>query len=150
MKRLAAVGFAAMLMVAACSPSSSDPRGAVVKFLNAVRASDTLTILRSVTIEAPYTLLADTGIELGTPHADTVMMARFIREITFGGDLYDRWVDKQMVVGDGEFIGTDSAEVEVSFVSRRTGIQYYNKFGLARKGPVWQIYSFKTRKGPSP
>lgn len=139
-----------LLVHAACSPSSSDPRGTVVRFLKAVHTSDTVTILRSVTLEAPYTLLADTGIEIGTPHADTVMMARLIQAITFGGAVYDRWVDKQMVVGDAQMLGRDSAEVEVSFLSRRTGIQYYNKFGLTKRGRVWQIYSFKTQKGPSP
>jgi hypothetical protein len=150
MKRLAGALGLLVLLLAACNPSSSNPRGAVVKFLNAVRASDTLVILRSVTFDAPYTLLSDTGLELGTAHADTVMMARLVRDLTFGGAIYDRWVDKQMVVGDVEMRGDDSAEVEVSFLSRRTGVQYYNKFGLAKRGRAWQIYSFKTRKGPSP
>jgi len=150
MKRFAGVVGLLALLLAACTPSSSDPRGAVVKFLKAVRASDTLAILRSVTFEAPYTLLADTGLEIGTAHADTVMMARLVQALTFGGTTYDRWVDKQMVVGDVQLNEPDSAEVEVSFLSRRTGIQYYNKFGLARRGRVWQIYSFKTQTGPSP
>ena len=150
MKRAAGFVGMTLLFLGACSPSSSDPRGAVVKFLKAVRASDTLAILRAVTFEAPYTLLPDTGIDRGTARADTVMMARLAQALTFGGAVYDRWVDKQMVVGDALPAGRDSAEVEVSFLSRRTGIQYYNKFGLTKRGKVWQIYSFKTQKGPSP
>lgn len=121
-----------------------------MNFLKAVHASDTLTILRSVTLEAPYTLLADTGIVKGTPRADTVMMARLVSALTLGGSLYDRWVDKRMVVGNAQPRGKDSADVEVSFLSQRTGIQYYNKFGLVRQNRVWRIYSFKTQKGPSP
>jgi hypothetical protein len=151
MKRAFACAAAgAILLLGACNPSSTDPRGVVVNFLKAVRASDTLTILRSVTLQAPYTLLLDTGLVQGSARSDTIMMARLISELTLGGNLYDRWVDKQMVVGDAEWHGDDSAEVEVSFLSRRTGIQYYNKFGLVRHDRYWQIYSFKTRKGPSP
>ena len=139
-----------LLFVAACNPSASDPRGAVIKFLNAVRASDTLTILRGVTMEAPYTLLPDTGVDRSTPRADTIMMARLAQALTAGGSVWDRWVDKKMVIGDVDFASEDSASVEVSFLSARTGIQYYNKFGLVQRNGVWQIYSFKTRTGPSP
>ena len=77
-------------------------------------------------------------------------MARLVGALTAGGSLHDRWVNKRMVIGDVEQTADDSAFVEVSFLSQRTGIQYYNKFGLVKRDRIWRIYSFKTQTGPSP
>jgi len=150
MKRIVMFVALAVLLIAACSPSANDPRGAVISFLNAVHSSDTLGILRGVTLKAAYTLLADTGLDTTTARADTVMLARLVQALTSGGSIWDRWVDKRTVIGDVEMRGKDSALVEVSFLSQRTGIQYYNKFGLVKNNNFWQIYSFHTQTGPQP
>ena len=136
-----------LLALAACNPSQRDPRGAVITFLNAVTASDTLGILRSVTMDASYTLLSDTGVDTSTARSDTVIAARLVHELTLGGALYNRWVDKRMVVGAVEFRGDDTALVEVSFLSQKTGVQYYNKFGLVNNKGFWQIFSFRMPTG---
>lgn len=150
MKQIAAALLAAGLLAAACEPSAGDPRGAVISFLNAVHSSDTATILRGVTLDAAYTILPDTGLDTTTARADTVMVARLVQSLTQGGSLWDRWVDKKTVIGEVEMHGKDSALVEVSFLSTRTGIQYYNKFGLVNNHGYWQIYSFRTMRGPIP
>lgn len=150
MKRLVALLVLAALAIAACQPSAGDPRGAVISFLGAVHASDTAAILRGVTLDAAYTILPDTGLDTTSERSDTVMIARLVQSLTSGGKLWDRWVDKRSVIGEVEWIGEDSALVEVSFLSTRTGIQYYNKFGLVNNKGLWQIYSFRTMEGPTP
>lgn len=136
-----------LFSLAACNPSQRDARGAVITFLNAVTASDTLAILRSVTMDASYTLLSDSGVDTSAARSDTIMAARLVHELTLGGTLYNRWVDKRMVVGDVEFRGDDTALVEVSFLSQKTGVQYYNKFGLVNNKGFWQIFSFRMPTG---
>jgi hypothetical protein len=136
-----------LFTLSACNPSQRDPRGSVIAFLNAVTASDTLAILRGITMDASYTLVSDSGVDTSTARGDTVMAARLVHELTLGGALYNRWVDKRMVVGDVELRGDDTALVEVSFLSQKTGVQYYNKFGLVKNRGFWQIFSFRMPTG---
>lgn len=136
------------LTAAACSPTAGDPRGAVVKFLRSVRNADTLSILRGITVKAPYTILPDTGLADAGTRADTIMVARLVQELTIGGGIHKRWLTHRMVVGDSEVHG-DSALVEVTRLDPSRGVQVYNKFGLVVKGGYWQIYSFMTRPGPT-
>jgi hypothetical protein len=138
-----------LLFVAACSPSAGDPRGAVVKFLRAVRNSDTLAILRGITVEAPYTLIPDTGLTVAGPRADTIMVARLLAELSPGGAIHLRWQEQRLVVGNADPRPGDSALVEVTRLDQRQGHRIYNKFGLVNRGGYWQIYSFKTQPGPS-
>lgn len=66
-----------------------------------------------------------------------------LNDLTDSGLTKTRWFSMQRVIGDTQVIG-DSAWVEVSFVDKDKGIQYYNKFGLHRKKDRWKIYSFRT------
>ena len=66
---------------------------------------------------------------------------RILLELT-GGNVKRLWLSKQVIVGRSERRG-DTAGVEVSFVDPETDKQYLTRFGLARKGKTWQIFSFK-------
>ena len=147
-RRLIWLPVLAGLAVSACNPSAGDPRGAVIKFLSAVSSADTLTILRGITVKAPYTILPDTGLADAGTRADTVMVARLIQELSIGGELHKRWQTHRMVVGDAEVRG-DSALVEVTRMDQSRSVRVYNKFGLVANNGYWQIYSFMTRPGPT-
>src|SRR5262245_9785095 len=106
--------LALALLVAACNLSSAPPREAVIKFLRAVKEADTLAILQGFTLEAPYTILPDTGLwPQGDARNDTLMAARLLSELTPGGTVHLRWLSQRMVVGEADVRG-DSAKVEVT------------------------------------
>lgn len=137
------------LLVAACNLSSTEPREAVIKFLGAVKQADTLSILQGFTLEAPYTILPDTGLwPQGDPRNDTLMAARLLAELSPpAGPVYLRWLSQRMVVGVADVHG-DTAKVEVTSLDQIQGTQRYNKFGLVKGRGVWRIYSFGTEPGP--
>ena len=145
-----ALGLALLggLFISACSLSATEPREAVIKFLRAVKVADTLAILQGFTLEAPYTILPDTGLwPEGDARNDTLMAARLLGELSPGGTIHRRWLERRMVVGESEVHG-DSAKVEVTSLDQIKGSQVYNKFGLVRGRGLWRIYSFSTEAGP--
>lgn len=135
-------------LLASCDLSATQPREAVIKFLGAVKVADTLSILQGFTMEAPYTLLPDTGLwPIGDPRNDTLMVARLLGELSPGGQVHSRWLERRLVVGNAEVKG-DSAKVEVTSLDQTRGVQLYNKFGLVKGRGFWKIYSFGTEPGP--
>lgn len=138
----------AALFLSACSVSIAEPRGAVITFLRAVENVDTLAMLRGITLEAAYSIIPDTGLEYAGSSADTVMVARLIKELLPGGELHARWTQQRMVVGNAVMFADDSALVEITRLNQETGDQAYNKFGVVNTHGLWQIYSFKTQTGP--
>jgi len=68
---------------------------------------------------------------------------KLLDDLTNDGLTKTKWFEMQRVIGKTEIKG-DTAFVEVSFISKETNIQYYNKFGLHRKNEQWRIYSFRT------
>ena len=148
MSRTSAIIISATLFVSACAVSTNEPRGAVITFLRAVETLDTAAMLRGITLEAAYSNIPDTGLEYAGTSADTVMVARLIKELLPGGELYARWTEQRMVVGNVELFADDSALVEITRLNQQTGDQAYNKFGVVNNNGLWQIYSFKTQTGP--
>jgi hypothetical protein len=137
-----------IVLVAGCG--SAEPGTAVVNFLRAVEQGDTTAILQSITVEAPYSIILDTGLVDTGARADTVMVVRLLTELLPGGSIHTRWyTGTRMIVGASERIGSDSALVEVTRLDQESSQTIYNKFGLVDRGGLWQIYSFKTRPGPS-
>jgi hypothetical protein len=135
--------------VAACNISTEEPRGAVITFLRAVETLDTAVMLRGITLEAAYSTIPDTGLEYAGTSADTVMVARLIKELLPGGALHARWTQQRMVVGNAVLLSNDSALVEITRLNQETGARVYNKFGIVNQNGLWQIYSFKTQVGPA-
>jgi hypothetical protein len=148
MKQAVGLMLLGLGLLASCSLSSGDPRDAVIKFLNAVNKSDTLSILQGFTLAAPYTILPDTGLwPAGDARNDTLMATRLLGELTPGGTVFKRWKECRMVVGNAEVRG-DSAKVEVTRLDQVKGVQVYNKFGVVKGRGTWRIYSFGTEQGP--
>ena len=83
-----------------------------------------------------YALQMDSVREFRTP--DDIL-----DDLTEGGLTYERWMAMQRIVAnDSITAGGDTAFVEVSFISKETNKQYYNKWGLIKRNGVWKIFSF--------
>lgn len=127
-----------------CSGGGGDtPRDVVIQFFGAMERNERAAL--------PHLLDLRTLMEPGDE--DYALQRRVPRkfyspeeimnDLTDSGTTKTRWFSMQRVVGNTEIKG-DTAFVEVSFVDKEKGIQYYNKFGLHRQKGNWKIYSFKT------
>jgi hypothetical protein len=132
-----------LAMVAGCVSdkfAESDPQQVVVKFMRAVEQDKRADLAHYLDFPAfmghrdTDPTMSDTIREFDNPE-------QILDDFSKGGLTYTRWMAMQRVVGKGEIMG-DTALVEVSFVSKETGKQYYNKWGLRRYGNVWKIFSF--------
>lgn len=128
------------LLAAACA--EAPPDRAVYTFFDAMTQGDANRMAA----------VLDSSVFLGhsgAPELDTLFVGRdfdarrnrILLELT-GGDLKGLWMSKQIIVGRTERQG-DTAGVEVSYVDPETGKQYLTRFGLAKKGESWQIFSFR-------
>lgn len=128
------------LLLAACS--GPPPDRTVYAFFDAMTQGDANRLAA----------VLDSSVFLGrsgAPELDTLFLGadflarrnRILLELT-GGNVKRLWLSKQVIVGRTERRG-DTAGVEVSFVDPESDRQYLTRFGLARKGKTWQIFSFK-------
>jgi hypothetical protein len=134
----------ALIIAGGCAQSGSDsPKETVIKLFGAMERNETATIAHILDIPAlmrirgeDYALTADTPRVFHNP-------MDILDDLTGTGLTKTRWFSMQRIIGETEVRG-DSAFVEVSFISKATNIQYYNKFGLHRENGRWKIHSFKT------
>ena len=128
------------LFLAGCA--EAPPDRAVYTFFDAMRQGDASRMAD----------VLDSAVFLGrsgAPEVDTLFLGRdfearrnrILLELT-GGNLKGLWLSKQVVVGRTERRG-DTAGVEVSFVDSETSKQFLTRFGLAKKGEAWKIFSFR-------
>lgn len=132
-----------LAMVAGCASdkfAEPDPQQAVVKFLRAVEQGKRTDLAHYLDFPA-FIGRSDRDITLSDTIRTFANPEQILDDFSKGGLTYTRWMGMQRVVGKGEIMG-DSALVEVSFVSKESGTQYYNKWGLRRYGDMWKIYSF--------
>lgn len=125
------------------SRGSDSPRDVVIQLFGAMERNERAAI--------PHLLDLRTLMEPGIDDyaLQTKVPRKFfspeemLDDLTDSGLTKTRWFSMQRVIGSAEVVG-DTAWVEVSFVNKDKGIQYYNKFGLHRSKGYWKIYSFKT------
>lgn len=141
---IGAILLTALAMVAGCGGdkyTEPDPQQAVVKFMRAVEQDKRAELAHYLDLPSfigPRTVditMSDTVRQFDNPE-------QVLDDLSKGGLTYTRWMQMQRVVGKGEILG-DTALVEMSFISKETGKQYYNKWGLRRYNGSWKIYSFR-------
>ena len=139
---------AVLLVVWGCSSrtdSEIDARKVVLNFLRAMEKSDTTAVAHYLDFE---TLLAQIGTDYELlPDKPRIFYnpQELVNELVTGGLTHTRWMSMQKIVNKSAE-ANDSALVEVSFMDKDSGTQYYNKFGLRRINAVWKIYSFSVKE----
>jgi len=134
------VALAAMWGCSTDKYAEPDPQQTVVKFLRAVEQNRRADLAHYLDFPA-FIGKHERDITLSDTIRTFTNPEQILDDLSKGGFTYQRWMGMQRVVGKGEIMG-DSALVEVSFVNKETGMQYYNKWGLRRYGNTWKIYSF--------
>ena len=133
-----------LLLIISCGGGENSPREVVIKMFGAMERDDTAALNELLDIPALMEVNTDDyALQVDTPrvfHSPDDLL----NDLTGNGQTKRRWFSYQRVLGRSETKG-DTAFVEVSFISKATDTQYYNKFGLHRnKSGRWKIYSFRT------
>jgi hypothetical protein len=139
-----------LLITAGCGSkgdTESSPRRVVVKMLKAMEDNDRQKIAHYL----DFKVLLQPGNRDYALQMDSIRTFRTLEDIlddlTEGGLTYERWMAMQRIVANDSIVpGGDTAFVEVSFISRETNTQYYNKWGLHKVNDIWKIYSFGVLK----
>lgn len=132
------------LLLSGCSSKGDtepNARRVVVKMLKAVEDNDRDALMHYLDFASllrpgyrDYALQMDSIRTFKTPND-------ILDDLTEGGLTRERWLSMQRIVGNDSLSG-DSAFVEVSFISKETNKQYYNKWGLRKVNNIWKIFSF--------
>ncbi len=141
--RITLILFLLFMVTVSCGEPQDSPRNTVIHLFGAMERNDRAAVndildLPSLMQESPedYALAADSPRVFHSP--DEVL-----DDLTGDGVTRQRWFALQRVVGSADIKG-DTAFVEISFVDKAKGIQYFNKFGLHKINGRWKIYSFRT------
>jgi hypothetical protein len=127
----------------ACSDGQSNPKEVVIQLFGAMERNEKAAVAHLLDLPAlmeiegeDYALQRETPRKFYNPED-------ILNDLTDDGLTKSIWFSMQRVIGSTRIVG-DTAFVEVSFIDKEKGIQYYNKFGLHKKEGTWKIYSFKT------
>ena len=129
------------LLLWQCS-SPPDPRKTVLDFIEAVHNSDTTDIIYYTDLDK----LAEANLST-LPTEQRKVFASAIKRNVFSS-LVDSgmtrlfWEECLKIVA-GEKIQGDQAQVDVTFIDRKTGIKHYTKMKLYLKDGRWRIYFFE-------
>jgi hypothetical protein len=131
----------------ACGGAGGDtPKDVVIKLFGAMERNDRAAIVNLLDMAA---LMNQTDQDYALQRKEPRVFHNpeaVLDDLTGNGLTKTRWFNMQRVVGNTEIEG-DTAYVEVSFISKETNTQYYNKFGLRRMDGQWRIFSFRTMTG---
>ena len=146
MRKLGIILFLAAIIITGCDKQKFDtPRDVVVHLFGAMERDDQSAIVYLVDLPSMMGL-ENEDYALKTDNPRTFYNPQdILDDLTGEGLTKRRWFSMQRVIGQTEYNG-DSALVDVSFINKETGVQYYNKFGLCKKKDRWMIYSFRTIK----
>ena len=147
MRLLTAAGlfFSLLGLVGCFSSGQDDPREVVLTMIRGMDRSDGPAIASCLDFASLLTPGAtDYALRMDSVRAFPDSEA-LLKDLTAGGLTRERWLEMQRVVGSTTMSG-DTALVEVSFISRLTNTQNYNKWGLRKINGQWKIFSFHMLK----
>lgn len=150
MRKSILVAIVLMLVIQTACVSKGDlepdPRQVVLNMIRAMEKSDRTAVAHYLDLpsllvpgERDYTLQMDSVRLFHDPNA-------ILDDLCKGGLTWERWMGMQRIVGDASQSG-DTAFVEVSFINKSTGTQYYNKWGLRKMNDRWKVFSFGVMGG---
>jgi hypothetical protein len=130
------------LLILGCS-SGPAPKDTVFDFIDAVKSSDSLRVVRDLDIDR---YIVNMMSEM-SPEDSTKVLADYrgktLQTLLGDGDVRSRWLQDLIVVNE-EHKKDTLADVEVSFVDRNAGTQLYTKMQLYKTpNETWRIYYFK-------
>lgn len=143
MRRDWIAGFLAigLFLLTSCGNSPPSPRERVLSFVRLIQTDSLPDVLPYVDIDslAIYEYAEAKYSALSFQDKKNRLVEGFLRQ----GEYRGVWSKSQIVVNLENFLDDTTATVEVSFIDRRTRIQYYSQMGLKLRNQSWIICSFK-------
>ncbi len=138
--------FAAILVLTACGKKDQtvSPRERVLQFVKEVQRDTLPDISSYIDIDSIATYLYS-----AKPY-DTLTLAQkkdqLVRDFTGRGAYIRTWSQAQIVVNNQSFVDDTTATVQVSFIDRKTRVQYLTEMRLKRRNGWWYITDFKANE----
>jgi len=130
-----------LIFLLTCS-NRPDPREEIKKLIATVDQSDTTALKEHLDIE----WIANENLrgfsEKDKDELYPKIRQEILRDLTGEGSTRMSWKNSLVVIGKSEVKG-DSATVEVTYVSKLSGIKNYTKMGLYFKDGKWKIYNLR-------
>jgi hypothetical protein len=130
------------ILIASCS-GGPVPKDAVFEFIDAVKSSDSLRVVKLLDID---TYIKSQMSEMTAQDSAKILdeyRTKTIRSLLGDGEVRSRWLHDLIVVNT-ETRKDSMAEVEVSFVDREVGHQLFTKMQLHRQTDgSWRITYFR-------
>ena|GEM_PF-345695 len=138
--------FIALAIACSGDIGGGSPKDTVIQLFGAMERDDRAAVSHLLDLPA---LMSNTDEDYALQRKEPRVFHNpedILDDLTGVGLTKTRWFSMQRVMGRTEIKG-DTAFVEVSFIDKKTNVQYYNKFGLHKVNDRWVIYSFKTIGG---
>jgi hypothetical protein len=130
-----------LLIIASCS-SGPVPKDTVFDFIDAVKLSDSLQVVKLLDIDAYIKAQMSSMSPEDSAKVLVEYRTKTIQSLLGNGEVRSRWLDDQIVVNT-ETRQDSFAEVEVSFINKATRIQLYTKMQLRQQPDrSWRITYF--------
>lgn len=131
------------LALTACEESPADrARSTVLDFVKALGSGGSIDLDNYLILSEVVRENAENVYIYNDSLSVSQNIEQFRKLFEPNGKVRRLWTQNQIIVGESEVMG-DTAYVEVSFVNRDEGRQFYNKMGLKRTDEGWKIFAFK-------
>ncbi len=123
-----------------CS-SQDDPRTIVKQFVASVLADDSTAVETMIDWDSMIKSRLEEMSSEDSTKALRYYKEQFLSSLLGDGEKRQYYRNSQIVIGKGE-IDNDRAEVELSFIDRKSGVQNYTKVVLRRTQDSWKIVHY--------
>jgi hypothetical protein len=130
-----------LIFLPACS-NRPDPREEIKKLIATVDQSDTTALKEHLDLEWIVNENLRGFSEKDKEELYPKIRQEILRDLTGDGPTRMSWNNSLVVIGKSKVKG-DSATVEVTYLSKITGIKNYTRMGLYFKDGKWKIYSLR-------
>ena len=133
----------ALLAVSCTSSGPAGPRAAVIELFGAMEKNDQAALAHLLDLTA---LMQNSEFDYALKTEDEPRQftspVEILEDMTGDGLTKKRWFSFQRIVSEVEMFG-ETATVEVTFVDKKSSINYLTKFGVHIVNEKWKIYTFK-------
>jgi hypothetical protein len=138
------IGLSLLLFIISLFSCSNkpDPREEVKKLLTAVDQADTTALKEHLDLEYIASAYLKGFSEKEKEDLYPNIRQEILRDLTGDGPTRMSWKNSLVVIGKSKVKG-DSATVEVTYISKISGIKNYTRMGLYFKDGKWKIYNLR-------
>lgn len=131
----------ALWLVDSCGPRTERPRERVLEFVKLVQSDSLPDVLSYIDPDslAIYLFVGDRYDSLDRERKKQELLDGFMGD----GQFRSMFTRSQIVVNEEKLLNDTTATVEVSYIERKSRIQYYTQMSLKKRGEHWYIVNLR-------